>query len=167
MWLYVDQVTHQLCHRFVLDRKSTRVFRTTSPETNRTVDNITVKKLSLQIFPATGWGIIILYKSHKWQGFSGGSMVKNLPSMQQMRVWSLGGEDSLEKEMATHSKILARRIPWTEEPCGLQSVGCKELDMTERLHHNCHPQRVQAESFIQCAILCPNCPLPWLKTNII
>ena len=43
--------------------------------------------------------------------------------MQEMRVRSLGQEDPLEKEMATHSSILARRIPWTEEPGGLQSRG--------------------------------------------
>ena len=47
---------------------------------------------------------------------------------------SLGGEDPLEKEMATHSSILAWRIPRTEELGGLQSMGRKELDMTERLH---------------------------------
>ena len=46
-------------------------------------------------------------------------MVKNLPAMQEMQIQSLGGEDSLEKEMATHSSILAWRIPWTEEPSGL------------------------------------------------
>ena len=76
VWLYVDQVTCHLCHSFVLDRKSTLVLRITNPETNRRMDNITVKKFCLQIFPATGWGIIISYKSHKWQGFPGGSMVK-------------------------------------------------------------------------------------------
>ena len=46
-------------------------------------------------------------------------MVKNLPAVQETRVRSLGGEDLLEKEMATHSRILAWRIPWTEEPGGL------------------------------------------------
>ena len=49
-------------------------------------------------------------------------------------VRSLGQEDPLEKEMATHSSILAWRIPWTEELGGLQSMGRKESDMTERLH---------------------------------
>ena len=48
--------------------------------------------------------------------FPGGSVVKNLPAMQEIRVLSLGWEDPLEKEMATHSSILAWRIPWTEEP---------------------------------------------------
>ena len=48
-------------------------------------------------------------------------MVKNLPGMWETWVWTLGGGDPLEKEMATHSSILARRIPWTEEPGGLQS----------------------------------------------
>ena len=50
-------------------------------------------------------------------------MVKNLPAMQETRVRSLGQEDSLEKGMATHSSILAWRIPWTEEPGGLQFIG--------------------------------------------
>ena len=50
-------------------------------------------------------------------------MVKNLPAMQETRVRSLGQEDPLEKETATHSRILAWRIPWTEEPGGLQSKG--------------------------------------------
>ena len=49
-------------------------------------------------------------------------MVKNSPVMQETWVGSLGLEDPLEKEMATHSRILAWRIPWTEEPGGLQSM---------------------------------------------
>ena len=48
--------------------------------------------------------------------------VKNLPAMQETRVQSLGQEDPLEKRMASHSSILAWRIPWTEEPGGLQSM---------------------------------------------
>ena len=51
--------------------------------------------------------------------------------MQRMQVPSLGWEDPLEKEMATHSSILAWRIPWTEESGRLQSMGHKELDTTE------------------------------------
>ena len=50
-----------------------------------------------------------------------------------MQVQSLGGEDPLEEVMATHSDTLAWRIPWTEEPGGLQSMGHKELDVSERL----------------------------------
>jgi len=57
-------------------------------------------------------------------------MVKNLPAMQETQVQSLGWEDSLEKGMATHSSILAWRIPWTEEPGGLQSMG------SQRVGHN-------------------------------
>ena len=49
-------------------------------------------------------------------------MVKNLPAMQETWVQSLGGEDLLERGTATHSSILAQRIPWTEEPGGLQSL---------------------------------------------
>ena len=56
--------------------------------------------------------------------------VKNLPAMQETWVQSLGREDRLEKEMATHSSILAWRIPWTEEPGGLQSMGSQESDTT-------------------------------------
>ena len=59
--------------------------------------------------------------------------VKNLPAVQETWVQFLGGEDPLEKEMATHSSILAWRIPWTEEPGGLQSIGSQEWDTTERL----------------------------------
>ena len=49
-------------------------------------------------------------------------MVKSLPAMQETQVQFLGGEDLLEKEMATHSSIISWRIPWTEEPEGLQST---------------------------------------------
>ena len=55
--------------------------------------------------------------------FSGGAVVKNLPAMQETWVQSLGWEDPLEKEMATHFSSLAWRISWTEEPGRLQSVG--------------------------------------------
>ena len=54
-------------------------------------------------------------------------MVKNLPAMQEMQVQSLGWEDPLEKGMATHSSILAWRIPWTEEPDRLQSIGLQRV----------------------------------------
>ena len=50
-------------------------------------------------------------------------MVKNLPAMQKTQIQSLGGEDPLEWEMVTHSRVVAWRIPWTEEPGGLQSTG--------------------------------------------
>ena len=50
-------------------------------------------------------------------------LVKNLPAMQETWVRSLGQEDLLEEEMAAHSSILSWKIPWTEEPGGLQSVG--------------------------------------------
>ena len=56
--------------------------------------------------------------------------LKCLPAMWEIQVQSLGWEDPLEKEMATHSSILARRIPWTEEPARLQSTG------SQRVGHN-------------------------------
>ena len=57
-------------------------------------------------------------------------LVNHLPAMQETRVRFLGQEDPLEKEMATHSSILAWRIPWTEEPDKLQFTGLQESDMT-------------------------------------
>ena len=60
--------------------------------------------------------------------------LKCLPAVWETWVRSLDQEDPLEKEMATHSSILAWKIPWTEELGGLQSTGLKESDTTERLH---------------------------------
>ena len=69
------------------------------------------------------------------QGFPGGSEVKASACLWETWVRSLGQEDPLEKEMATHSSILAWRIPWVEEPGGLHSPqGRKEPDTTGRLH---------------------------------
>ena len=64
-------------------------------------------------------------------------MVKRLPTMQETQIQSLGREDLLEKEMATHSSILAWKIPWTEEPGRLQSMGSQKVratSTTEQLH---------------------------------
>ena len=55
-----------------------------------------------------------------------GSVVKNPPTKQKMWVRSLGREDPLEKEMATHSRILAQEVPWTEEPDRLRSMALQE-----------------------------------------
>ena len=80
-------------------------------------------------------GCVYLYKRifnyNKERGFPGGSVVKNAPANAGDSGLILGQEDPLEKEMATHSSILAWRIPWTEEPGGLQSMGCEESDTTE------------------------------------
>jgi len=89
-----------------------------------------------------GYHLAFLRKKENWQ-FAGGlilgwqslmaQMVKNLPAMQETWVQSLGQEDPLEKEGATHSNIFAWRVPWTEEPGGLQSWGHEESNTTERL----------------------------------
>ena len=65
-------------------------------------------------------------------------MVKNLPAMWETQVQSLGQEDPLEKELATHPNILAWRIPWTEEPVGYSPWGHKELATTEWLSTHTH-----------------------------
>ena len=70
-------------------------------------------------------------------------MVKNLPAMQETRVLSLLQEDLLGKEMATHSSILAWRIPWTEEPGGLQSMG------SQRVRHNLATNTLHTLFYIQ------------------
>ena len=64
--------------------------------------------------------------THSLVGFPGGSVVKNLPAMQETWARSLGWEDPLEEEMVTHSSILAWKIPWTEETGRLQSMGSYE-----------------------------------------
>ena len=63
-------------------------------------------------------------------------LVKNLPAMWETWVQSLGWEDSLEEGMATHSIILAWRIPWTGEPGGLQSVGSKRVGHNRMTKHS-------------------------------
>ena len=60
-------------------------------------------------------------------GLPSASVVKNPPAMQETQVHPLGREDLLEEEMATHSSFLASKIPWTEEPGGLQSMGSQRV----------------------------------------
>ena len=59
--------------------------------------------------------------------FPNGSVVKNLPAVPETQVRSLGQEDPMEEEMATHSSVLAWEIPWTEETGGLQSMGSQRV----------------------------------------
>ena len=70
------------------------------------------------------------YLTGSFSGQDIAQWVKHLPAMRETWVQSLSWEDSLEKEMATHSSILAWGIPWTEEPGRLQFVGSQELDTT-------------------------------------
>ena len=77
-------------------------------------------------------------------GFPGGSVVKNLPAIEEMQetgVQTLGQEDSLEKEMATHSSILAWEIPWTEESGGLRSMG------SWRVRQDCTPHAPKTKTY--------------------
>ena len=73
-------------------------------------------------------------------------MAKNLPERQETQVQFLGREDPLQKEMATHSSILAWRTPWTEEPGRLQSMGSQQLDMAKQLNHHHHHQEPPANA---------------------
>ena len=86
-------------------------------------------------------------------------MVKHQPAMRETRVRSLGQEDGLEKEMATHSSILAWKISWTEEPGGLQSMGSQRVGHdwvinTPKVIHTC-----------KCAYTCTSVFYPKLKAN--
>ena len=67
--------------------------------------------------------VYIFAHTQRLSGLPRRLVVKNPPAMQETQVQSLGWEDPLEEEMATHSSILAWRTPWSEEPGGLQSVG--------------------------------------------
>ena len=73
--------------------------------------------------------LLYIYPTLVWPSLVA-QMVQNLPAMRDTRVQSLGQEDPLEEEMATHSRILAWRTPWTEEPGGLQSM------RSQRVGHN-------------------------------
>ena len=76
--------------------------------------------------------LVIAHSFHEYiivylDNFPGGKVVKKPPAVKVMQVPSLGQKDSLEKEMETHSTILAWEIPWTEEPVGLQSTGSQRV----------------------------------------
>ena len=73
-------------------------------------------------------------------------MGKNLPAIQETRVPSLGQEDLLKKEMATHSSTLAWKIPWMVEPVGYNPWGHKESDTTEQLHFTPSVQKLKLKS---------------------
>ena len=77
--------------------------------------------------------MICKFVPHFWRTSLLAQTVKSLPAMRETRVWSLGWEDPLEKEMETLSSILAWRIPWTEEPGRLQFMGSQKVRHTERL----------------------------------
>ena len=81
-----------------------------------------------RIGAGSGWetaatGQDTVFKGRWIQGFPGNSVVKDLPAIRETKVQSLRQEDPLEKEMATHSRILPWEIPWTEEADRLQSTG--------------------------------------------
>ena len=81
--------------------------------------------------------------------------------MQETWVQSLGWEDPLEKEMATHSSTLAWRIPWREEPVGYSPWGHKELDTTERLHFHFHTTIMFKEAISEKAMTPHSSTLAW------
>ena len=86
----------------------------------------------IDYFPLVVHSISVTYLFYTWKFVSlraslVAQMLKRLPAMWETWVRSLGREDPLEKEMATHSSILAWRIPWTDEPGGLQSTGSQRV----------------------------------------
>ena len=113
----------------------------------------------LRAFSLTGRGNLL------YLGFLVAQMVENLPGMQEIWVQSLGQEDPLEKGMVTHSSILSRRIPWTEEPGGLQSMGLQRTghDWATFTHSLfCIYVRCQAMQIWEILLsLLRNMPLPY------
>ena len=92
-------------------------------------------------------------------------MVKHLPAMWDTWVQSLGWEDPLEKEMATHSSTLAWKIPWMEEPGRLYSLWrCKELNMTERLHFQSPSAVISEPKKIKSVTVPMQCRRPWFNS---
>ena len=90
-------------------------------------------------------------------GFPVPQLVKNLPAMQETCVQSLGWKDLPEKKMATHSSILAWRIPWTEEPGRLLSMGSQESDTMEREY--CFKKQTYSTVFLL--------PLTWFFVELL
>ena len=89
------------------------------------------------------------------------AQTKNLLAMQETQVRSLGREDSLEKEMATHSRIFAWRIPWTEEPDRLQSMGSQRVghdSVTTCAHTHTH-RLILCPGYLYSVVLNFFCPL--------
>ena len=101
------------------------------------------------------WRSVPSWKQTLYLCITDGTVVKDLPSVQETWVWSLGQEDSLEKGRATHSSILAWRIPWSEEPGGLQ--GCKEW--TQLSYQHSFPSSVSNCS-LSCSCPNANCTFP-------
>ena len=82
----------------------------------------------------------------------GVQMVKNLPAIQETQVKSLGREDPMEEEMAIHSSILTWRIPWTEEPGGLQSMGSQRVGCYWATNTHIHTYLKKSESDINTTV---------------
>jgi len=87
--------------------------------------------------------------------FPGGSVLKNLPDKKEIQVQSLGWEDPLEKEMATHSIVFACEIPWTEESGGLWSMGL------QRVGHDLATKQQQRESSALHTLSCDTLDEVW------
>ena len=106
-----------------------------------------------------------IYEAH-------GSVVKNLPAMQKMQetwVQSLGQEDPLEESMATHSSILAWRIPWTEEPGRLQSIGSQKVGhdlVTEQHSRQIFNTLLIAKTFTLLLLVGISIDIAYMKINL-
>ena len=102
-------------HRDILLRTHTQTLTSTS----------LVKFLHLFFWPENTYQKLLMVDI--FRGFTRSSAVKNPPAMQETRVWTLGWEDPLQKEMTTYSNTFVWEIPWTEEPGGLQSMGSQRV----------------------------------------
>ena len=90
--------------------------------------------------------------THIYMGVLGGSVVKNLPAKQEMQVRSLGQEEPLEEEMATHCSALAWKMPWKRSRVGYSPWGRKESDTTWRLNNNIYTYTLYTYILFSCII---------------
>ena len=106
-----------------------------------------------KLFIGMGCQDFTLEGVQSYRGFPGGLVVRNLPAVQKTQIQSLGRENPLEEEVATHPSILAWEIPWTEEPGGLQSSGSQGAghDSVTK-HHSRTVFRIQ-QTLKKCNIL--------------
>ena len=129
---------HWISQARILEWLAIPFFRESSPPRNRTCTPY-VGRLSLNHWTVREVPLLYLFKVRiitVWASLVA-HMVKSLPAMWETQVPSLGQEDPLEKGMATHSSILAWRIPWTKESGGLQSMGLQRVGHAWITKHTC------------------------------
>jgi len=100
-----------------------------------------------------------------WGGFPDGQKIKNLPVVQETWVWSRGWEDAQQRGMAAYSSVFAWRIPWTEEPGRLQSMGSQTVRHTTNTHAHIHTVEKNLKKYMYVNHFAVH--LKWCKSTIL